>query len=267
MVKIPSLSRRREAAPTRDENRDGVIDGRDEQLAQDRTVAGRDAAGVTPTDPAVADPEPVVTDRGAEQTTYGSSAAADPDGPTERTDVRTASERRAAERAATARAATTRSQSDTGAHPVITDRTRTTGAVDPDAFDRDGVTDPDRITRPDPEPEVVVHRGPRPRTSLLATLSLILGVAAALFVLTGTLAGYGMVLGGLGALLGVAGLSATRRRHVAGTSDAMIGLILGLGALVLGILAMTGQFGWPSTTGDWVQRFREWLDTQFVKRF
>jgi hypothetical protein len=43
--------------------------------------------------------------------------------------------------------------------------------------------------------------------------------------------------------------------------------LLGLGAVVLGVLAMTGQFDWPTTDGDWVQRLREWLDSQFVARF
>jgi hypothetical protein len=102
---------------------------------------------------------------------------------------------------------------------------------------------------------------------MLATLSLIVGVAAAAFVLTGVLAGYGIALGGLAVLLAIGGVSATARRHVAGKSDALIGLVLGLGAIVVGVIAMTGQFGWPSTDGDTVVQFREWLDSQFVDRF
>lgn len=109
--------------------------------------------------------------------------------------------------------------------------------------------------------------GPKPRASILATLGLIVGVAGALFVLTGSLAGYGIALGALGAVLAVLGLMATRRRHIAGKTDALLGVALGLGAVVLGVLAMTGQFDWPTTDGDWVQRFREWLDSQFVDRF
>ncbi|MFD0783675.1 thrombospondin, partial [Micromonospora azadirachtae] len=89
----------------------------------------------------------------------------------------------------------------------------------------------------------------------------------ALFVLTGTLAGYGIGLGAIGAVLSVLGLIATRRRHVAGKTDALFGIALGLAAVVVGVLAMTGLFDWPSTDGDWVQRFREWLDSQFVDRF
>ena len=62
-------------------------------------------------------------------------------------------------------------------------------------------------------PEVV---GPRPRSSVLATLSLIFGVGAALSVLSGVLAGPGIALGIVAAFLGIGGIAATSRRHVAG---------------------------------------------------
>ncbi|MFE9189420.1 thrombospondin [Micromonospora sp. NPDC007208] len=136
---------------------------------------------------------------------------------------------------------------------VTTDRATTDRPVDPTP----GVT----------TPEPPVTRGPKPRASLLATLGLIVSVAGAMFVLTGTLAGYGIGLGAFGAVLAVLGLMATRRRHVAGKTDALFGVLIGLAAVVIGVLAMTGQFDWPTTDGDWVQRFREWLDSQFVDRF
>ncbi|MCG5440166.1 hypothetical protein PSH25_004783, partial [Micromonospora sp. PSH25] len=136
---------------------------------------------------------------------------------------------------------------------VTADRASTDSSVDPTS----GVT----------TPEPPVTRGPKPRASLLATLGLIVSVAGAMFVLTGTLAGYGIGLGAFGAVLAVLGLMATRRRHVAGKTDALFGVLIGLAAVVIGVLAMTGQFDWPTTDGDWVQRFREWLDSQFVDRF
>jgi hypothetical protein len=264
VVKIPSLSPRKETAPTRDENRDGRIDERDERLAAERT--GR----VAPTSPAVAGDtgaDPVVTDRDEDRTTYRSKSAT---GTAGRTDVEKASER-----AATAQAAS-RPNGDTGTHPVVVDRTvepERTGDTGTHPVVVDHTVEPERTDSPavtpdvEREPDVVVDRGPRPRTSMFATLSLILGVVGVLFVLTGTLAGYGIGVGAVGALLAVGGLAATRRRHVAGTSDSLIGLLLGLGAVVIGILAMTGQFDWPNTDGDAVQRFREWLDAQFVNRF
>ncbi|MEU4379381.1 thrombospondin [Micromonospora echinofusca] len=288
-MKIPSLSRRTEPTPTdddiggRDRNEEGArVDGsardRAEATGRDRTDDPGRVAG------------PVVTERDSEQTTYRSSTAPDADGRDGD------AERRAAERAAVARAATARPADDgprraprtTDPDPTLertldgrttdldrsatalaarTDRDRTgERPLDADrtverSVDRDGDGVADR------EPERPVVAGPKPRASLLATLGLIVGVAGALFVLTGALAGYGIALGAVGAVLAVFGLMATRRRHIAGKTDALLGIALGLGAVVLGVLAMTGQFDWPTTDGDWVQRFREWLDSQFVDRF
>ncbi|MEU7930584.1 thrombospondin [Micromonospora echinofusca] len=288
-MKIPSLSRRTEPTPTDDD-----IGGRDRNEEAARVDgSARDRAEATDRD-RTDDPgrvaSPVVTDRDSEQTTYRSSTAPDADGRDGD------AERRAAERAAVARAATARPADDgprraprtTDPDPTL-ERTldgRTTD-LDRSATELAARTDRDRtgerpldadrtVERPvdrdgdgvaDREPERPVVAGPKPRASLLATLGLIVGVAGALFVLTGALAGYGIALGTVGAVLAVFGLMATRRRHIAGKTDALLGIALGLGAVVLGVLAMTGQFDWPTTDGDWVQRFREWLDSQFVDRF
>ncbi|GAB3174554.1 hypothetical protein FHX75_13195 [Micromonospora palomenae] len=267
-MKIPSLSRRTEPAPTTDRNGDGRVDGRDRSATVDPVDHPADAA--------------VVTDRDAEQTTYRSNALAT-DGERDAD-----AERRAAERAALARAATARSESTRGPsgrvapvddEPGRTTSDRLTGAdrdtrpatplADPTAErtvdldrDRDGVPDRDEARR-----ETPVVAGPKPRASLLATLGLIVSVVGALFVLTGTLAGYGIAVGAAGAVLSVLGLMATRRRHVAGKTDALIGILVGLAAVVVGVVAMTGQFDWPTADGEWVSRFREWLDSQFVDRF
>ena len=87
VVRIPSLSRRSEPAPTRDENLDGRVDGRDTPVTE--TGQSDDSVG-----------RPVVTDRDADQTTYRSAGATG--GQTSE------AERRANERAAVARAATGR---------------------------------------------------------------------------------------------------------------------------------------------------------------
>ncbi|MFG3576415.1 thrombospondin [Micromonospora chersina] len=230
------LSRRNGPARTEDVNGDGVVDERDR--IGDR-VDGR----------------PVVTDRDEDRTTYRSAATATDD------ERATDAERRAADRAAAARAA--------GARSTGPDGRRTT--VDPDLertvdLDHDGR--PDRPVDRDPAVERVEPvTTKRPRASLLATLGLIVSVVGALFVLSGTLAGYGIGLGAVGAVLAVLGLIATRRRHVAGKTDALIGVFVGLAAVVLGVVAMTGQFDWPTTDGEWVGRFREWLDSQFADLF
>ncbi|RZT80832.1 hypothetical protein EV382_4094 [Micromonospora violae] len=298
MVRIPSLSRRSEPAPPRDENLDGRVDGRDTPVTG--TGPTGDNGG-----------RPVVTDRDGDQTTYASAGATDGQ-PSE-------AERRANERAAVARAATKRPAeaeprtgtarpvapepsngttrpvapepvtgttrpvapeprtAQTDARPAVAPTTARTAERDadldststrrPDATDRVGTGRSVDRTPGVTAPEPPVTRDPKPRASLLATLGLIVSVAGALFVLTGTLAGYGIGLGAFGAVLAVLGLMATRRRHVAGKTDALFGVLIGLAAVVIGVLAMTGQFDWPTTDGDWVQRFREWLDSQFVDRF
>jgi len=103
---------------------------------------------------------------------------------------------------------------------------------------------------------------PRPRSSVLATLSLVTGVVAALAVLSGTLAGYGIALGVLALLLAFGGFSATGRRHVVGRSEAVAGLILGVGAMAVGVLALVGAVPWLST--NTVDSVREWLDSLLI---
>ncbi|GAA2702939.1 thrombospondin [Micromonospora olivasterospora] len=232
-MKLPSLTRRTEPAPAHD--------GADGPYGATSTVA----AG-----------RPVAADRDHERTTYrGGATAIDGERAAD-------TERRAAARAAVARSATGVRPTDDEAHRAgfgpIDAEERT---VDLDR-DRTAQQPVNRVDGEPPEPPVAV--GPKPRASLLATLGLVVGVAGALFVLTGTLAGYGIALGALGAVLSVLGLVATRRRHVAGKTDALLGMAFGLGAVVLGVLAMTGQFDWPTTDGDWAPRFREWLDSQFA---
>ncbi|GAA0447023.1 hypothetical protein Ade02nite_85530 [Paractinoplanes deccanensis] len=109
--------------------------------------------------------------------------------------------------------------------------------------------------------------GPKPRASLLATLGLIMGVASLLLVLSGPLLGYGIGVAGLALVLSLAGIHATGKRHVAGKTDALLGMIFSLGAIVLGVLALTGSLGWLGTDVQPVNNFRDWLDARFVDRF
>jgi hypothetical protein len=112
-----------------------------------------------------------------------------------------------------------------------------------------------------------VVAGPKPRASLLATLGLILSVAAVLLVLSGPLLGYGIGVAGLALVLSLAGIHATGKRHVAGKSDALLGMVFSLGAIVLGVLALTGSLAWVGTDTQPVNSLREWLDAKFVNRF
>jgi hypothetical protein len=120
------------------------------------------------------------------------------------------------------------------------------------------------IARDDTE---ILATGPRPRASLLATTSLILGLAASLSVLTGLLAGPGVGLGLLAAFAAIGGISATSRRHVAGKSDALLGMALGLTAIVIGTLILTGNLPWITSDTDQVMRVRDWLDARMPWMF
>jgi hypothetical protein len=124
----------------------------------------------------------------------------------------------------------------------------------------DGAT---AVTR---EREPVVA-GPKPRASLLATLGLVLAVASALLVLSGPLLGYGIGVAVLALILSLSGIHATGKRHVAGKSDALLGMVLSLAAIVVGVLALTGSLSWLGTDMQPVNSTREWLDAQFANRF
>ena len=101
--------------------------------------------------------------------------------------------------------------------------------------------------------------GPRPRASMLATFALVLGVVAVLAVFTGLLAGPGVAVGLLALVLGIGGIAATGRRHVAGKGDALLGVTLGLGSVVLGVLVLTGMIPWMDGESNMVMSARDWL--------
>jgi hypothetical protein len=113
----------------------------------------------------------------------------------------------------------------------------------------------------------VVPAGPKPRGSLLATVGLILSVAAAMLVLSGPLLGYGIGLAVLALIFSLGGVSATGKRHIAGKTDAVLGMVLSLAAIVVGVLALTSSLSWLGTDMQPVNSVREWLDAQFVNRF
>jgi hypothetical protein len=94
----------------------------------------------------------------------------------------------------------------------------------------------------------------------MATIALALAITAVLTVATGVLAAPGAALGLLAAFFAVGGIVATRQRHVSGTGNAALGLVLGLLALTVGAMAVTGAVTWLDTTTNNVTRLYEWLD-------
>ena len=104
-----------------------------------------------------------------------------------------------------------------------------------------------------------VPTGPRARASVIATMSLMFGLTAVLSVLTGVLAGAGVAIGMIAAFAGVGGIATTSRRHVTGKGNALLGLALGLAAVVIGTLAVTHSLSWLNVTTNEVARVHEWL--------
>jgi hypothetical protein len=82
-----------------------------------------------------------------------------------------------------------------------------------------------------------------------------------LAVLTGALAALGIAVGALALLAGLAGLSASGRHYsyLAGRNVAVVGLLLAVGAVVLGILAVTGVLSAIGTDTNQVERLQELL--------
>jgi hypothetical protein len=103
----------------------------------------------------------------------------------------------------------------------------------------------------------------------MATLSLILGVLALAATLTGLLAPEGVALGVVGGAVAAGGLVGASRRGVTGHSLALLGLVASLGAILLGVLAITGQVSWLDTKTDEVARVHDWLVAQmpWLKRW
>ena len=101
----------------------------------------------------------------------------------------------------------------------------------------------------------------RARTSALASIALVLAVAAALIVATGVLAIIGVGVGVLALLFAIGGLSGTGRRYrfIAGRGEALVGLLLATAAIVVGILAITGVSPGFDTGTNVVEQLNDWL--------
>jgi hypothetical protein len=120
------------------------------------------------------------------------------------------------------------------------------------------VTAPPEV-RPAPAIGRATVRPVRTRVSAAATMSLVIGVAAVLATLTGLLAPIGVVFGAVALLFSLVGSATLRHHHVNGYGITIFGLLSGLAAVVLGVLAVRGQLSWLSSDTDQVARVHTWL--------
>lgn len=98
--------------------------------------------------------------------------------------------------------------------------------------------------------------------SAWATIGLITGLVAVAASLTGLLAPEGIALGVVSMLICLIGWRSVRRPHVTGHSLVLIGLLSAMAAIVIGVLAITGDFPWPSSDTNEIDRLHTWLDAQ-----
>jgi hypothetical protein len=101
----------------------------------------------------------------------------------------------------------------------------------------------------------------RARTSALASLTLVLGVVAALAVATGALAKVGVVLGIVALLVGVGAMAATGKHYpyLAGRMEVLTGMLLATAAIVGGILAAMGTLPVVDIQANLVQELHDAL--------
>jgi hypothetical protein len=127
----------------------------------------------------------------------------------------------------------------------------------------------DTVVADRPADETVVERPVEPaprwvRVSALATLGLIVGLIALAATLTGLLAPVGVAVGVIGGAISAGGLVGASRRGVTGHSVALLGLLLSIGAIVLGVLAIGGYLPWLDSRTDEVAKVRGWLDAHLT---
>jgi hypothetical protein len=59
------------------------------------------------------------------------------------------------------------------------------------------------------------------------------------------------------------GWRSVRRAHVTGHSLVLIGLLSAMAAKVIGALALTGDFAWPTSDTHEIDRLNSWLDARW----
>ena len=96
--------------------------------------------------------------------------------------------------------------------------------------------------------------------SAWATIGLITGLVAVAASLTGLLATEGIAVGVVSMMICLIAARFVRRPHVTGHSLVLIGLLTAMAAIVIGVLAVTGDFAWPNHDINEIDRLHTWLN-------
>ena len=103
----------------------------------------------------------------------------------------------------------------------------------------------------------------RTHVSAWATIGLITALVAVAASLTGLLAAEGIAVGLVSMMICVIGWRSVRRPHVTGHSLVLIGLLTAMAAIVIGVLAVTGDFPWPNHHTNEIDRLHTWLNARW----
>jgi len=96
------------------------------------------------------------------------------------------------------------------------------------------------------------------RVSIWAAGGALIAVVAICATVTGLLAPVGAAIGVVATLASLIGLRTTGR-HLAGHGLAILGVFVGLAAIVIGAFAVTRHYAWPNSTIDEIARWHAWL--------
>jgi hypothetical protein len=96
------------------------------------------------------------------------------------------------------------------------------------------------------------------RVSIWAAGGALIAVVAICATVTGLLAPVGAAIGVVATLTSLIGLRTTGR-HLAGHGLAIVGVLVGLTAIVIGAFAVTRHYAWPNSTVDEIARWHSWL--------
>ena len=100
------------------------------------------------------------------------------------------------------------------------------------------------------------------RVSIWAAGGALIAVVAICTTVTGLLAPVGAAIGVVATLASLIGLRTTSR-HLAGHGLAIVGVFVGLAAIVIGAFAVTRHYAWPNSTVDEIARWHSWLVTRW----
>jgi hypothetical protein len=116
------------------------------------------------------------------------------------------------------------------------------------------------VTEPSAEREPLAAPALRTRVSAMATLSLIAGTLAVTATLTGLLAPLGFGAGVIAVLFGLFARHAVRRSTVNGRGLVGLGVLFGLVAIAVSVLAMSHSVSWLSNRTDEIAVLHNWLN-------